>query len=401
VTLEEKVELLNSYYRPTRAEISLNALQHNIEAFRSLIPADTKLLACVKANAYGHGAVGISREAERLGIDYLSVAFLDEALQLRDAGIQTPILVLGYTGPEGVAVARQHGVTLTVFSEEVAAAIAALPEDPQQLKVHIKVDSGMGRLGLLYGKEAADFVEQMLALPQVEVEGMYTHFSCADEADKEYTMGQHRRFQTTVDMLQARGITLPIIHTGNSATGIDLPELTGNMLRLGISLYGLYPSEEVLKERVELKPILTVRTRLTRVKRLPKDIGISYGKRYITEQEDECIGTLPVGYADGFSRMMSGKVEVLIRGQRVPVVGTICMDQCMVQLSNLGADAVEIQAGEDVVLIGSQGEEQIRVEEIAVHTGTINYEIICMLANRVPRIYMRDGVPVEIDNRLI
>jgi len=392
---------LNSYYRPTRAEISLNALQHNIEAFRGLIPADTKLLACVKANAYGHGAVGISREAERLGIDYLSVAFLDEALQLRHAGVRTPILVLGYTGPEGLAVARQHGVTLTVFSEEVAAAIAALPDDPQRLKIHVKVDSGMGRLGLLAGKESADFVQRMLALPQVEVEGMFTHFSCADETDKEYTMGQYRRFQATVDELQTRGITLPIIHTGNSATGIDLPELTGNMLRLGISLYGLYPSDEVLKERVELKPILTLRTQLTRVKRLPKETGISYGKRYMTQQNEECIGTLPVGYADGFSRMMSGKVEVLIRGQRVPVVGTICMDQCMVQLSSLDAQGESLQAGEEVVLIGSQGSDRISVEEIGVHTGTINYEVVCMLANRVPRVYVRDGVPVEIDNRLI
>ncbi|WP_152395060.1 alanine racemase [Paenibacillus guangzhouensis] len=393
---------MDSYYRPTRAEISLNALRHNIEAFRSLIPADTKLLACVKANAYGHGAVGIAREAERLGIDYLSVAFLDEALQLRYAGIQTPILVLGYTGPEGLALARQHQITLMVFSEDVAEAAAALPEDPEQpLKVHVKVDSGMGRLGLLAGQEAVDFVERMLTLPQVDVEGIFTHFSCADETNKEYTMGQYRGFQATIDELQTRGITLPIIHTGNSATGIDLPELTGNMLRLGISLYGLYPSKEVMKERVALKPILTLRTRLTRVKRLPKDTGISYGKRYMTQQEEECIGTLPVGYADGFSRMMSGKVEVLIRGQRVPVVGTICMDQCMVKLSGLEEQGESLQAGEEVVLIGSQGGERISVEEIADHTGTINYETVCMLTDRIPRIYIRDGVPVEIDNRLL
>ncbi|OPA74039.1 alanine racemase [Paenibacillus selenitireducens] len=390
---------MDSYYRPTWAEISLDALQHNIETFRRAISPSTKLLACVKANAYGHGAIGVSREAERLGIDYLSVAFLDEAIQLRQAGIKTPILVLGYTAPEAVTVAQQFNVTLTVFSQEVAEAIAQLPVDEKKLKVHVKIDSGMGRLGLLPGEDALAFIASVQQMPQVELEGMFTHFSCADECDKSYTMVQYRRFQYMVDGLQALGIVIPIIHTGNSATGIDLPELTGNMLRLGISLYGLYPSDEVEQDRVDLKPVLSLKTKLVRVQSLPEQYGISYGKKYVTKRNGEIIGTMPIGYADGFSRMMGGKVEVLVRGKRVPVLGNICMDQCMVQLSEM--EEMNIEAGEEVVLVGSQGEETITVEELAAHTGTINYEFVCMLASRVARVYTRDGQPMDIDNRLL
>lgn len=398
-TVKKKVDSLDSYYRPTWAEISLDALQHNIEMFRRIIEPSTKLLACVKANAYGHGAVGVAREAERLGIDYLSVAMLDEAIQLRQAGIKTPILVLGYTAPEAVAVAHQYQVTLTVFSQEVAAAIAQLPVDGEKLKVHVKIDTGMGRLGLLPGEDALAFIASLQQIPQVELEGMFTHFSCADECDKSYTMAQYHRFQAMVDGLQTLGIVIPIIHTGNSATGIDLPELTGNMLRLGISLYGLYPSDEVKRDRVDLKPVLSLKSKLVRVQSLPEQYGISYGKKYVTQGDNEIIGTMPIGYADGFSRMMSGKVEVLIRGKRVPVLGNICMDQCMVQLNKI--DEKDIEVGEEVVLIGNQGEEIITVEELASHTGTLNYEFVCMLANRVPRVYTRGGQVMDADNPLL
>lgn len=403
--LEEKVEFLNTFYRPTWAEISFDALHHNIRTFRNAISPSTKLLACLKANAYGHGAIEIAREAERLGIDYLSVACLDEALQLRLAGIQAPILVLGYTPPEGVPSACQYNITLTVYSSDVLQAIAALPTDSLKLKVHVKIDSGMGRLGLLPGEGAVAYIEALRSMPQVELEGLFTHFSCADEWDKSYTLGQHRRFQDLVDALQAKGIVFPIVHTGNSATGIDLPELTGSMLRLGISLYGLYPSEEVERERAQLQPVLSLKTKLARVQVLPPNYGISYGKIYSTAQE-ECIGTLPVGYADGYSRMMTGKVQVLIRGKRVPVVGKICMDQCMVQLDALNELQREsmtpaIQMGEEVVLIGQQGSERITVEELAAYTGTINYEYVCMLASRVPRVYIRGNEQVAVDNRLL
>ena len=390
---------MQAIYRPTEAEINLNHLQANYNSFRKAIPDHMKLLICVKANAYGHGAVEVSREMENLGADYLSVAFLDEALELRKAGIRLPILVLGYTPPEGIETAWQHDITVTLFSPEVVEAIEALPKGRRPLKVHIKIDSGMGRLVLLPGKSALAFIEKVFSLPQATVEGMFTHFARADEENKGYTLEQYRRFKNVSDALREKGYNIPIIHTGNSAAAIDTPELSFNMVRVGISIYGLYPSEEVNRSKVSLSPVLTLKTKLVYVKKLPPHYGISYGTRYVTEGE-ETIGTLPIGYADGFSRMLSGKAEVLIRGRRVPVVGTICMDQCMVSLKHFAEEAKQIQAGEEVVVIGQQSGACITADELASTLGTIPYEVICMIAHRVPRVYTRGGQPVTRVNPL-
>ncbi|WP_435922150.1 alanine racemase [Paenibacillus sp. DYY-L-2] len=389
-------------YRPTQAVIDLDALYSNYTELRQGLPAGMKFLACVKANAYGHGAVIIARELERYGADYLSVAFLDEALELRRAGIKLPILVLGYTPPHGLAAAWEHDITLTLFSEEVLEAIKALDASnfPHKLKVHIKIDSGMGRLGLLPGAEAVEFVRRVMEIPHVEVEGLFTHFATADEEDKSYTLEQYRRFQDVAGALRENGFQIPIIHTGNSAIAIDLPELSCQMVRVGIALYGLYPSEEVKKDRIKLRPILSLKTEVVRVKKLPPHSTVSYGARYVTGRE-ESIATLPIGYADGYSRMLGGKAQVLIRGRRVPVVGTICMDQCMVSLQPLADEAEEIQAGEEVVLIGQQSGGIITAGELASALGTIPYELICMLAHRVPRAYARSGEPVFLVNPLL
>ncbi|MWV44443.1 alanine racemase [Paenibacillus sp. HJL G12] len=389
-------------YRATQAEINLDHLRANYTTFRRALPEEMLLLACVKADAYGHGAIEVSRELEQAGADYLSVAFLDEAIQLRQAGIQAPVLVLGYTPPEGIQAAWEHQVTVTLFSPEVLEAIKALPAESlvRPLKVHIKIDSGMGRLGLLSGETAISFIEEAMALPQAEVEGMFTHFSKADEEDKSYTLEQYRRFASVVVALKERGISLPIIHTGNSAAAIDTPELSFNMVRIGISMYGLYPSDEVNRQKVALTPVLTLKTKVAFVKMLPPHWGVSYGARYVTDAE-EIIATLPIGYADGYSRMLSGKAEVLIRGRRVPVVGTICMDQCMVSLQSFADEAKEIQAGEEVVLIGQQSGACISADELASWLGTIHYEVICMIAARIPRSYLRNGAPVTLVNPLI
>ncbi|MGG6310695.1 alanine racemase [Paenibacillus macerans] len=389
-------------YRPTHAEIDLDALSRNFDELRRRQPADMKMLACVKANAYGHGAVPVAMELERIGADYLSVAFLDEALELRHAGIRLPILVLGYTPPYGVRTAWEHDVTLNVFSEDVLEAIEAIDpaEFPHKLKVHIKIDSGMGRVGLLPGDGAVAFVRKAMQVPQVEVEGLFTHYATADEEDKSYTLEQFRRFQGVVDALREHDIRIPIIHTGNSAIAIDLPELSVQMVRIGIALYGLYPSDEVRRDEVRLTPILSLKTEAVRVKTLPPHSAISYGARYVTRREER-IATLPIGYADGYSRMLSGKAQVLIRGSRVPVVGTICMDQCMVSLQALAEEAEEIQAGEEVVLIGRQSGEEITAGELASALGTIHYELICMLAHRVPRVYKRQGEPDVLVNPLL
>lgn len=388
-------------YRPTHAEIDLDLLRGNFEELRRRQPANMKMLACVKANAYGHGAVPVALEMERAGADYLSVAFLDEALELRKAGIRLPILVLGYTPPHGVRVAWEQDITLNVFSEDVLEALMELDpaEFVHKLKVHIKIDSGMGRVGLLPGQEAVAFVRKVMQVPQVELEGMFTHFATADEEDKGYTLEQFHRFQGVVDALREHEIHIPIIHTGNSAIAIDLPELSQQMVRIGIALYGLYPSEEVRRDQVHLTPVLSLKTEAVRVKTLPPHSAISYGARYITRGEER-IATLPIGYADGYSRMLSGKAQVLIRGCRVPVVGTICMDQCMVSLQALADEAEVIQAGEEVVLIGQQAGEEITAGELASALGTIHYELICMLAHRVPRVYKRKGEPDVMQNPL-
>ncbi len=355
------------------------------------------MLASVKANAYGHGAVETAREAAAAGADYLGVAFLDEALQLRRAGIRTPILVLGYTPPEGLPVAREHGITVTIYREDTLAAVAALPADGRKLKAHVKIDTGMGRIGLLPGPAAESFLDQAFRIPQLEVEGLYTHYARADEKDKSYTEMQAERFRRVVEYINRSGMPLSIVHLGNSAAGIDLPKHVGGMLRLGIGMYGLYPSEEVDRAAVSLEPVMTWKTELVHVKRLAAGEGISYGTRYFTGCE-ETIGTLPVGYADGFSRMLSGKAEVLVRGRRVPVVGTICMDQCMIKLGN---ETAPFAPGEEVVLMGRQGDAVISAEEVAAKLGTINYEITCMLAARVPRLYRKNGEIVARVNPLL
>lgn len=387
-------------YRPTVAEINLDALRANCESFRRHLPAGVKLMVCVKGNAYGHGAIEVTRELERLGIDYVSVAFLDEALELRRAGIKLPILVLGYTPPEAIEAAWENEVAVTLFTPEVLEAISKLPvNDSRTLKVHIKIDSGMGRLGLL-PPQAPPFIEEVCKVPQAEIEGMFTHFARADEADKSYTLEQYRRFMSVTEALREKKIHIPIIHTGNSATAIDTPGLSPNMLRVGVSIYGFYPSTEVNRQEVKLHPVMTLKTKAVYVKSLPEGWGVSYGTRYRADS-GEVIATLPIGYADGYSRLLSGKAEVLIRGRRVPVVGTICMDQCMVSLKSFAEEAEQIKAGEEVVLIGRQAGVSVTADELALLIGTIHYDVVCMLARRVPRIYIREGSAPLLVNGLL
>ncbi|KQN96304.1 alanine racemase [Paenibacillus sp. Leaf72] len=397
---------MEGYYRPTRVEISLDALRRNLSVFRAHMGEDVRLMASVKANAYGHGAVEIAREAASCGVDYLGVAFLDEALELRRAGISIPILVLGYVAADALWLARKHDITIALFREDVLEAASKLPAPDEdhfnnKLKVHIKVDSGMGRLGLIGADAAIPFIEKALSVPQLEVEGLFTHYARADEHDKSYTILQHERFQEVVRYVLQQKLPIPIIHAANSAAGMDTPELAGNMLRLGISMYGLYPSDEVRHDELQLEPVLSLKTEIVMVKNAPSGWGISYGARYVTQGEER-IGTLPIGYADGFSRMLTGKAQALVRGVKVPVRGTICMDQCMIALDAAATEAGEpVEQGEEVVLIGDQGNARISAEEVAKQLDTINYEVTCMLAARVPRVYFKDGKALSVVNPLI
>ncbi|MFS1511346.1 alanine racemase [Chengkuizengella sp. SCS-71B] len=385
---------MDSYYRPTWAEISLDALHYNLTRFQEILPNHMEIMAVVKANAYGHGAVEVAKQAILSGAQYIAVAFLDEALELRNSGITAPILILGYIPPEAVELAIQHDITLTVFQDETIDALSKIKRDSKPYKVHIKIDTGMGRLGVRY-ENAIPFIEKVLQLDGVEVEGVYTHFANADEEDKTYTLKQYQHFKEIVDYFKQKNINFLKIHTGNSAIAIDLPEYSYNMVRLGISMYGLYPSTEINHHKIDLKPVMSLKTKIIYSKVLPPESGISYGTKYFTKEEEQ-IATLPIGYADGYSRMLSGKVDALIRGKRVPVVGTICMDQCMMNITGLD----DVKSGEEVVLFGKQGDEQILVEELAEKLDTINYEIVCMISHRVPNVYVQNGRIVMVHNGL-
>jgi alanine racemase len=382
------------FYRPTRVEISLDALRYNMEQFRRVLPPDMKMMAVVKANGYGHGAIEIAEEAVRAGAAYVGVAFLDEAMELRKAGIRAPILVLGYTPPEGIPLARENNVTLNVYDREMLEALRD-SEAGKPIKIHIKIDSGMGRLGLHNSEDATHFIEEALTIPHVQVEGLFTHYAKADETDKGYTVQQHERFDAVVKHFANRGIEFPYLHAGNSAAAIDSPELSYNMVRLGISMYGLYPSEEVNKQRIPLKPVLSWKTGVVMLKKLPPNSGVSYGVIYRT-QDHEMIATLPVGYADGYTRRLTGRAQVLIGGRKVPVVGRICMDQCMIDVSRVPNAALH----DEVVLIGEQDGEIITAEDVATQLETINYEITCMISHRVPRVYVSGGKVVKTVNPL-
>lgn len=392
---------MDAFYRPTWVEISLDALRSNIEQFQKVLPEGMKQMAVVKADAYGHGAVEVSKEVLAAGVDYLGVAFFDEALELRNAGITAPILVLGYTPPEGINRARELDVTIAVYSRDVLEELCMQGRKQEnaaqkKLKIHIKLDTGMGRLGLHTEADAIPFIEEALQLSNVEVEGLFTHYANADEVDKSYTLAQYGRFERIVSYFTDKGVTFPYIHAGNSAAAIDLPGLTYSMVRLGISMYGLYPSEDVDQSKIELKPVLSLKTGIVHLKTLPAGSGVSYGTIYHTKGEEQ-IGTLPIGYADGYSRMLTGKVDVLVRGKRVPIVGRICMDQCMINVS----DVPDVQVLDEVVLIGEQDGERISVEDVARLLGTIPYEIICMISHRVARVYVRNGERVEALNPLM
>lgn len=387
---------MDSFYRPTWIEISLDALRDNLEAFAKLLPPSMHRMAVIKADAYGHGAVEVAKEAMACGVTYLAVAFLDEALELRRAGITAPILVLGYTPVQGVPLALSNDITLNVYSEDVLEALAERATERHPARIHIKVDTGMGRLGLHQTDEAIAFINKALHTPGIDLEGVFTHYACADEEDKSYTEEQHRKFKRIIDHFEQAGHRFRYVHAGNSATAIDSPEWTYNMVRLGISMYGIYPSAEVHHERIRLKPVMSLKAGIVMLKKMKAGEGISYGSIYHTKQDGETIATLPVGYADGYSRMLTGKANAIVGGRRVPVVGTICMDQCMLDVTLVP----EAKLGDEAVLFGAQGNESITVDEIAGQLGTIPYEIVCMISHRVAKKYVRGGEVQETVNLL-
>ena len=366
--------------RPTWVEVDLEAVAYNLQQVKETVGPEVDILAVLKADAYGHGALTVARTALNNGASFCGVASVNEAVRLRDGGVEAPILVLGYTPAWLAREALLHDATLTLYDVDVARAFSRAATDLHRVaRVHIKVDTGMGRLGLL-PDQVVPFVEQIRDLPGLDMEGMFTHFSVADDADLEYTRWQLSRFEDVLDGLAEIGVTFRIVHCANSAAIFRLPESRFNVVRLGLAMYGLQPSPYVPLP-VGFRPALAWKTTIAQVKNLPPGSYVSYGNTYQTEQE-ETIAVIPVGYADGFRRAPTRWQSVLVRGQRAPIVGRVCMDQTMVSVSHIP----HVRAGDEVVLIGRQGDDVISAEEVADWLGTINYEVVSGILARVPRM---------------
>jgi len=366
--------------RPTWVEIDLEAIAQNVRRIVEIVGPRVKVMAVLKADAYGHGAVKTARTALNNGAFSLGVACLGEAVTLRQTGITAPILNLGYTPAWQARGTVIHGVTATLFSIDVAQALSRAAVDLNaEARVHVKVDTGMGRLGLL-PLDVVTFMQEIIDLPGLNVEGIFTHFAIADSEDKSYTLNQLSRFKDVLTSLRMAGIEVPIVHAANSAAILQLPESHFDMVRLGIAMYGLNPSTQV-KCPSGFRPALTFKTQIAQVKDLPVGSYISYGCTYCTSRPSR-IAVIPVGYADGFRRAPSAWGEVLVRGQRAPIVGRVCMDQTMIDVTDIPG----VRQGDDVVLIGRQGRDVITVEDVAERLGTINYEVVSEILARVPRV---------------
>jgi alanine racemase len=367
------------------AEIDLDAVVLNARNLKQHIGKETILMAVVKANAYGHGAVVVANAALEGGAERLAVNRVVEGVELRQAGLTVPILVIGYALPSEMATAVQYDLTPTVTTMEVATALSeAASRLGKTIPLHIKVDTGMGRFGLLPG-EVVDFVGIVAALPGLRLEGFFTHFSVADLADKTYTHQQFDLYREVVRQVEEAGFALPIKHAANSAAALDLPETHLDMVRCGITLLGMPPSKEV-PPAFALRPVMSLKSHVARVRTLPRDSSISYGRTYITSRPTP-VALVPVGYGDGYHRLISNRGAVLIGGQRAPIVGRVCMDQLMADVSGLP----DVKQDDEVVILGRQGGEEIRAEEIAAWAETINYEVTTSFLPRVTRVYLKGG----------
>ena len=383
--------------RAAWAEVDLDALAHNMREIRRLAKKDALVTAVIKADGYGHGATKIAQTLLENGADRFAVAVLDEGIELREAGFEVPILILGFTDKERAEEIVSYDLEQAVYSWELAEAISkAAVKQNKTAKIHIKVDTGMGRIGLKPDKDSVQLIKKISQLPNIVIEGIFTHFAVADALDKAYTEEQYAKFTWICKELERENVRINVKHCGNSATIIDLPEMHLNMVRAGIILYGLKPSDEVMLDRIELKQVMSLKVRISHVKEIEAGQSVSYGRRFIAEKKSK-IASLPVGYADGYTRMLSGKAEALVKGRRVPVVGRICMDQSMIDVTGIE----DVKVGDEVVLFGKQGEGFIHIDELAEKLDTINYEIVCMISRRVPRVYVKDGKIVDVLNYLV
>ena len=374
------------------AEIDLAAIAHNVSQLRGLLQPSTEFMAVVKANGYGHGAEAVARAAVENGATHLGVARIEEGIALREAGLDSPILIFGYTVPQDVERLIAHELEATVYDHDTATAYAAHAQQrKQQLPVHVKIDTGMGRLGLFSGrqdsaratKNLSDRVGRIATLKGLYLVGLSTHFASADSADLSFARLQLERFKRLIIQLEQDGIEVPIKHAANSAATIQLPEAHLDMVRCGIALYGLEPSAETRMGPVHLQPAMTLKSRIIHLKRVPAGTTISYGQTWRAPR-DTTIATVPMGYADGYNRRLSSRGQMLVRQTAVPVVGRVCMDLTMLDVGDLPSAALQ----DEVVVFGHQGEASLSADHLARTLETINYEIVTAVSARVPRTYL-------------
>lgn len=382
-------------YSRVYAKIDLDAVAWNMEQMKKNLKEGTEMVAVIKTDGYGHGAVQVASMLE--SYDYVwgyAVATLDEAVVLRAAEIQKPILVLGCIFPDQYWEMLKYEIRMNVYTKEMAEAISALAvEKGEQAYVHIKLDTGMARLGFSAEESSIGEIKEIAELPNLVLEGVFTHFAKADEEDKTFTMMQLEKFEWMTQRLEEEGVTFPYVHASNSAGIIDVRRADYNLVRAGIAIYGLYPSEEVDKEKVQLKPALSLKSHIAFVKDIPAGTPVSYGGDFVSEHQMR-IATIPIGYGDGYPRSLSDIGYVLIRGKKAPIIGRICMDQFMVDVS----DIPEVKFGDKVTLIGRDQEEYLPVEKLSELSGRFNYEFVCDLGKRIPRVYVQDGkVEEQVD----
>ena len=371
-----------------RADIDLDAVLYNMESMHKKLKPGTKIAAVVKADGYGHGAVEISRVLENL--PYLwgyAVATSNEAMQLVEAGRKKPIIILGLSFPEQFEEIVENDLRPAVCTYETAQALSDIAAEKNKVcRIHIKVDTGMSRIGFQVTPESADMVARISKLPNIMIEGIFTHFARADESSKAPAYEQFKQFEKMIAMVEEKGVQIPLKHCSNSAGIVEIPECNMDMVRAGITLYGLWPSEEVDKTKISLKPVMSLRSRVAYVKELLPGRQISYGGTF-TVKKKMTVATVPVGYGDGYARGLSNKGWVLIKEQKAPICGRVCMDQCMVDVTDIPG----VKIGDTVTLLGKDADEEITMEQLGELSGRFNYEFACLITPRVPRIYHKNN----------
>lgn len=375
--------------RRTWAKIDVNAIRHNFEEIKKHLNPKTRILCVLKADAYGHGAEFLVREYEKIGADFFGVSNLDEALQLRKAGSEKPILIFGYTPSNCAEILAQNDISQAVFSLEYAKKLQKkCKSEGVKIKAHLKIDTGMSRIGFFAQnpesiQKSAMEIAEINNMSEIEIEGIFTHFSVSDDSvnDKEYTLRQIENFKAVIEQLELRGIHIPIKHCCNSGGILNFPDVQFDMVRAGVVLYGLYPSDET-KSKIDLRPAMQLKTVISQIKTIPAGTSVSYGRTFVSDRELK-VASVAIGYADGYSIKFSNNSEMLLHGKRVKILGRICMDQLMLDVT----DIEDVKEGDEVTVFGYDGQESLSVDELAEKIGTINYEIVCLIGKRVPRIY--------------